>query len=308
MSFPSVKKNQLHCKQGAVRAVRFNVDGNYCMTAGADKSVKLWNPYKQVLLQTYMGHGYEVLDVQSSSDSSHITSGGMDKCVFYWDVSTAQIVRKFRGHASYINAVKFNEESTIILSASVDNTVCAWDCRSKSREPIQILRDAKDSVTSLAISDHEILTASLDHCIRRYDLRAGQLYEDNLGCSLNCATFTKDGQCMLVSCLDNTLRLVDKDGGEVLSEYVGHKNESYRVESCLNNTDSLVVSGSEDGCIYAWDLIEGTVKHTLKHKNHKVVHSVSFHPSKPVMLTAAEANVYLWMDSSEISDDENDDK
>ncbi|GFY67652.1 WD repeat domain-containing protein 83 [Trichonephila inaurata madagascariensis] len=126
--------------------------------------------------------------------------------------------------------------------------------------------------------------------------------------SLNCATFTKDGQCMLVSCLDNTLRLVDKDGGEVLSEYVGHKNESYRVESCLNNTDSLVVSGSEDGCIYAWDLIEGTVKHTLKHKNHKVVHSVSFHPSKPVMLTAAEANVYLWMDSSEISDDENDDK
>lgn len=72
------------------------------MTAGADKSVKLWNPHKSVLLKTYLGHGYEVLDVQSSSDSSHIASGGMDKCVFYWDVSTSQIVRKYRGHASKI--------------------------------------------------------------------------------------------------------------------------------------------------------------------------------------------------------------
>ena len=30
------------CKQGAVRAVRFSVDGNYCLTAGQDKTVKLW--------------------------------------------------------------------------------------------------------------------------------------------------------------------------------------------------------------------------------------------------------------------------
>lgn len=36
--------------------------------------------------------------------------------------------------------------------------------------------------------------------------------------SLNCVKFTKDGQCTLVSCLDNTLRLIDKDSGEVLSE------------------------------------------------------------------------------------------
>ncbi|KAG8197012.1 hypothetical protein JTE90_004284 [Oedothorax gibbosus] len=307
MAFPSILKSQLTCKQGAVRAVRFNVDGNYCMTAGSDKSVKLWNPYKSVLLKSYLGHGYEVLDVQSSSDSAHIASGGMDKCVFYWDVSTAQIVRKYRGHASFVNAVKFNEESTVILSASVDNTVCAWDCRSKSREPIQIIRDAKDSVTSISVSDHEILTGSLDGCIRRYDLRKGQLYQDSLGCSINCVTFTKDDQCVLASCLDNTLRLVDKDGGEVLSEYVGHKNERYRIESCLNNADTLVVSGSEDGCIYAWDLIEGTVKSTLKHPGHKVVHSVSFHPTQPILISAAEANVYLWVDSEfKQSEDEED--
>ncbi|KFM67883.1 WD repeat domain-containing protein 83, partial [Stegodyphus mimosarum] len=264
MDYPTVLASKLSCKEGAVRAVRFNVDGNYCITAGADKSVKLWNPYKSVLLQTYMGHGYEVLDVQASCDSAHIASGGMDKCVFYWDVSTAQILRKFRGHAGCINSVYFNEESTVILSAAGDNTICAWDCRSKSREPIQIMRDAKDAVTSLSVSDHEILAASLDCCIWRYDLRMGQLYQDNLGCSVNCIRFTKDGQCVLASCLDNALRLVDKDSGEILSEYRGHKNENYRIESCLSNTDSLIISGSEEGCVYFWDLIEGTIKTKLE--------------------------------------------
>ena len=38
------------------------VDGNYCLTCGSDKSVKLWNPHSGLLLKTYMGHGQEVLD------------------------------------------------------------------------------------------------------------------------------------------------------------------------------------------------------------------------------------------------------
>uniref|UniRef100_A0A803YN40 WD repeat domain-containing protein 83 n=2 Tax=Meleagris gallopavo TaxID=9103 RepID=A0A803YN40_MELGA len=52
----------IECGQGAVRAVRFNVDGNYCLTCGSDKTLKLWNPHKGTALRSYQGHGYEVLD------------------------------------------------------------------------------------------------------------------------------------------------------------------------------------------------------------------------------------------------------
>jgi mitogen-activated protein kinase organizer 1 len=44
----------LDCKQGAVRAVRYNVDGNYCITCGSDKSVKLWNPGTGFTKQEYI--------------------------------------------------------------------------------------------------------------------------------------------------------------------------------------------------------------------------------------------------------------
>uniref|UniRef100_A0A8B9RW87 WD repeat domain-containing protein 83 n=2 Tax=Accipitrinae TaxID=8955 RepID=A0A8B9RW87_9AVES len=59
---PRRRVRTLECGQGAVRAVRFNVDGNYCLTCGSDKTLKLWNPHKGTALRTYQGHGYEVLD------------------------------------------------------------------------------------------------------------------------------------------------------------------------------------------------------------------------------------------------------
>lgn len=38
----------------------FLVDGNYCLSCGADKTIKLWNPYTGALLKTYSGTGWEV--------------------------------------------------------------------------------------------------------------------------------------------------------------------------------------------------------------------------------------------------------
>ena len=38
--------------------------------------------------------------------------------------------------------------------------------------------------------------------------------------------------------------------------YTGHKNTDYRIDSCLNSKDTHILSGSEDGQVYIWDLIE----------------------------------------------------
>ena len=89
---------QLEGHQGAVRAVRFNCDGNYCMTCGSDKFVKLWNPHTGKVLKSYSGHGYEVLDVAAASDNGRLASCGADKTVILWDVATGKVIRRFRGH------------------------------------------------------------------------------------------------------------------------------------------------------------------------------------------------------------------
>ena len=70
---------------------------------------------------------------------------------------------------------------------------------------------------------------------------------------------SNDGNCVLASCLcgdAGRLTLLEKASGEVLNSYVGHVNVSYHVGSCFTNTDAYVASGSEDGRIVFWDLVE----------------------------------------------------
>ena len=74
-------------------------DSRYCLTCGSDKSVKLWNPHRELCLKTYTGHGHEVLDAQGSGDNSQICSGSIDKTVVLFDVASGQALRKYRDHA-----------------------------------------------------------------------------------------------------------------------------------------------------------------------------------------------------------------
>ncbi|XP_055520229.1 WD repeat domain-containing protein 83 [Leucoraja erinacea] len=293
--FPNKQLRNWECKQGAVRAVRFNVDGNYCLTCGSDKTLKLWNPHRGIFLKTYTGHGYEVLDAAGSCDNSQVCSCSSDKTIVLWDVATGQLVRKYRGHGGKVNCVQFNEESTVIVSGSIDSCIRCWDCRSRKSEPIQVLSEAKDGVSSVKVSDHEILSGSVDGRVRRYDLRKGQLFADYIGSPITSVCFSRDGQCTLSSSLDSTLRLLDKETGELLGQYKNHKNAEYKLDCCFNETDTHVLSGSEDGKVYFWDLIEGSQAATLT-VGKGVVQSLSHHPTQSCLLTATEGNVQLWGD------------
>ncbi|CAD5111978.1 DgyrCDS1232 [Dimorphilus gyrociliatus] len=294
MAKPIAEKllNTIDCKQNAVRAVRYNTDGQYCMTCGSNNQLKLWNPKRGSLLATYSGHGQEVMDAAAACDNAQLVSCGLDKNVILWDVADARVVRKFRGHAGCVNCVRFNEEATIVISASLDGSVRIWDC--KSNRVIQVLDEAKDSVTSLWINNHEILTGSVDGRLRKYDIRQGQLFEDYLGRPINCVSMTRDEQCLLASSLDSTVRLFDKQTGELLNSYESHKNTQFKIDCCLNNFDTHIICGSEDGCVYTWDLVKATVTVKLLHKGVGVVSSLSPHPSEPMLLTAAEKKVFLW--------------
>ena len=64
------------------------------------------------------------------------------------------------------------------------------------------------------------LIRSVDGKVRNYDIRMGQLRVDCIGQPVTSVNFTRDGQCVLASTLDDTIRLMDKDTGELLNELV----------------------------------------------------------------------------------------
>lgn len=86
---------------------------------------------------------------------------------------------------------------------------------------------------------------------------------------------SRDGNAVLVSTLDSTIRLMDKGNGQLLQRYKGHTNTDLRIRSCLGLADAVVISGSEDGQLFAWDLLDGTVIGRLHAHQGKVASAVA---------------------------------
>eukprot|EP00039_Didymoeca_costata_P032081 m.36750 g.36750 ORF g.36750 m.36750 type:complete len:305 (+) comp9181_c0_seq1:82-996(+) len=291
---PVHRVQELKGHEGNVMSVRFTATGSYALTTGSDRTVKLWNPFTGLCIKTYTGHGMAVNDSVASQDNSRIASGGADKNAIVWDVATGGSIVRFRGHAGQINCIKMNPEATVVVTGSYDSTVKCWDTRSKNHEPIMTLGEAKDSIQAIDVTDYEIMTASVDGMVRIYDLRVGVLRGDYLKDPVTSACLSHDNNCILAATLNNTIRLLDKDTGELLSEYQGHKNQNYKVDVALSYNDAYVVSGSEDGDICFWDLVEAKLIHRMKGHNG-VVSSLSFHPKQHALLTASnKGKVFSW--------------
>ena len=115
--------------QGAVWNVKFCPNGKYCMSCGHDRTVKLWNPHSGLLIQTYKGHSYEVLDLSITSDNSKFASCGKERSLLVWDVERAEEgpSRKIRAHDQAVNSVCFNSNASVLISGSDDRYVKIWD-------------------------------------------------------------------------------------------------------------------------------------------------------------------------------------
>lgn len=276
--FPRTPIARLTGHQGIVHCISYSSGSQqYLLTGSSDRTIRLYNPAKAPptsdapsagLINKYSAHGYEVLSISVNSANDKFVSTGGDKTVFYWDVQTGQTVKRWTGHAGRVNRGVFaGEGDSVVVTGSYDGTVKMWDTKSSNYKPIMSFDDAKDSVTDLCVFDAEIVSASVDGRVRSYDLRMGLCYVDVIGHPVTSLGIAKKGTEALVSSLDSTVRLMDRGNGQLLKAYrdAGFVNKELKIKSTLGLNDSVVVSGSDDGMVYVWDLLEGEVLHRFKH-------------------------------------------
>lgn len=49
---------------------------------------------------------------------------------------------------------------------------------------------------------------------------------------------------------------MDAQNGKLLNTFKGHVNDAYRSRACFGHAEASVVSGDEQGCVWAWDLVD----------------------------------------------------
>ncbi|KAL2134254.1 hypothetical protein VTI74DRAFT_687 [Chaetomium olivicolor] len=316
--FPTRPVAQLLGSNGPVHALVYSASpGTYILTGSSDRSIRLYNPSSTSttatphpssssitarttqpvispvptarLIQTYTSHAYEVLSLCPSRDNAHFCSAGGDRAVLLWDVSTAQTIRRFgsastaHSHAGRVNAVAFaGADDSLVVSGGLDCTVRVWDVRSSSSagRAVQVLGEARDAVSSVAVCDAEIVAGSVDGRVRAYDVRMGRCVTDTFPASVTSVCLARDGRTMLVGALDSKIRLMDRRDGKCLRTYAdeGWRNAELRLQSVFGGGERFVVAGDEmtategggsargsnnDGRVWAWDLLTGKLAVTV---------------------------------------------
>jgi mitogen-activated protein kinase organizer 1 len=267
-------------------------------------------------IQTYTsGYTHPITSVTTteSRTAAQVLVAASQKTLVISDLITQQVKRKLYGHhVGIINAVAAARHAEAYLSASYDGTVAIWDGRSSDYKPIQVLKDAKDSVTDVHVVQREdncsgnhlntamIRTASIDGVVRTYDLRKGLVDSDDCVSPITSMAPTKDGECLVVSCLDGSIRLLQVDSGELLNTYTGHKAGNYGLDVQVLANDSTIVSASEDGTCILSDLVLATRVQALEVSPNRPICSIAAHPKiSSVVITASyDETITVWSHDS----------
>lgn len=75
---PELLHSWSHVK-GPAHVATYNAGGSYILSGGQDRTIKLVNSASGALVNTYSGHGYEVLGIAVSHDNSRFASCGGDR-------------------------------------------------------------------------------------------------------------------------------------------------------------------------------------------------------------------------------------
>ena len=149
-------RHDLSLHEGAVWSLAFAPDSAEVLaSAGADKSVIIWNAVAGKVTHTLRGHSDTVFCVAFSPSVQNgrrmLASGGADKQVIVWDAVAGTVAHVLNAHTAAVRSVAFAPTSeNMLVSGGDDLEMRLWDAR--ARTATRTLHGHPTAVNSVAWS------------------------------------------------------------------------------------------------------------------------------------------------------------
>ncbi len=235
----------------AVRAVLFSPDGTR-LSAGADKTIKLWDVKSGKDLIGFQEHKDNILGLAFSPDGKTLASTSADGTTRLTETTTGKVVFETAVQSARILTVAFSPDGKSLALANAEPELLLLDL--KTGQVIRRLRGHAREIHSLAISPNGKLlaTASRDKTIRLWDLASGKELRQISSSdeAVKSVMFSPDGKLLVTGGQDKTVRILDHTTGMLVATLTGHTGPVYCV--MFSPDGKTIASASEDGTVKLW--------------------------------------------------------
>jgi WD40 repeat protein/tRNA A-37 threonylcarbamoyl transferase component Bud32 len=269
---------RLEGSQGEVWGLDFSPDGRHIISAGADKTLRLWDVNRGVIVRAFEGHTDSVLRVKFMPGGRSVLSSSADKTLRLWDLESGNEIQRFEGHNNWVDGIAVCADPGRIFSASRDNTCRIWDAKT-GRE---IGRCGQGLVWLYAVAvsaqGHQALFAAANNFLCLWDVEGGReirRWRAHLAHIYSLA-FSPDGQYGASAGADRSIRLWTVATGKEKRRFLGHTGPV----TCLafSPDGSLLLSGGEDRTVRVWAVDTGRELWRI-HGHTGTVCGVAFSPN-----------------------------
>jgi len=178
-----------------------------------------------------------------------------------WDINKENSSIKF-AHSNMVTCVAFclNDEN-FFVSGCLDKIIRIWDTR---KNKVVDYINVQDLITSISFfpSGNQIAVGFHNGKISTFDIYPKLKFQSTYDCKNGSGKYS-DGRKvtgiefinnneMLVSTNDSRIRLLNIKENRTKTKFKGHENNELMIKAFYDETNSYIISASDDGFIYIW--------------------------------------------------------
>jgi COMPASS component SWD3 len=207
---------------GDVYSVNFHPSAEQIVTAGYDRTIRIFDTSAGVEQRALIGHELPARAAVFNATGNLVVSGGKDATLRFWDVRSALCVRKLGHSLGEVTSVQLSPCGTQLLASSKDNSVRLWDVR--AARPLRAFKGHQNTSKNFVRArfgptrDH-VLSGSEDGAICLWNVHTARLVHRLRGhhdVTYDAAYSASEG--LLASCShDGTVRTWRHDPAQPLT-------------------------------------------------------------------------------------------